>query len=58
MGKTYEGRRNKIIVQEDSILDCHRKIGEYIQGKEDSAFTVNPTCGAKIRSWDHGSNSQ
>jgi hypothetical protein len=50
LAKTYEGKTSTIIVQEDSILDCHRKIDEWIQGREDSEFTVNLTCGNKIMS--------
>ncbi len=41
---------SKLIVKEDSILDCQRKIDNWIQGKEDSDFIVNLTCGTKIMS--------
>lgn len=46
----YEKHSNKIFVQEDSILDCHRKIDKWIEGKEDSEFLINLTCGTKIMS--------
>ena len=39
-----------IIVQEDSILDSHEKIGKWIEGKEDAEFLVNLTGGTKIMS--------
>lgn len=39
-----------IIVREDSILDCHKKIGMWIEGKEDAEFVVNLTGGTKIMS--------
>lgn len=40
----------KMVVKEDSILDCHRKIEEWITGREDGEFIVNFTCGTKIMS--------
>ncbi len=46
----YGDRASKIIVQEDSILDCHRKIDDWIGGREDSEFVVNLTGGTKIMS--------
>ena len=33
-----------IIVREDSILDCHKKIGNWIEGKEDAEFVVEVAC--------------
>ena len=41
---------SKIIVKEDSILDCTRKIDQWVSDKEDSNFIVNLTCGTKIMS--------
>lgn len=41
---------DSIIVQEDSIVDCHKKIGEWMKGKEDAEFVVNLTGGTKIMS--------
>ena len=46
----YHDRSNRIIVLEDSILDCHRKIEQWINGKENSEFIVNLTGGTKIMS--------
>jgi hypothetical protein len=47
----YEGNRSSsIIVQEDSILDCHQQLEQWIQGKEDAEFVVNLTGGTKIMS--------
>jgi hypothetical protein len=40
----------KMEVKEDSILDCHRKIEEWMTGREDGEFIVNFTCGTKIMS--------
>jgi len=48
LGLTYEN--DSIIVREDSILDCHKKIGNWIEGKEDAEFVVNLTGGTKIMS--------
>ena len=50
MGLNFEGRYKKIIVAEDSILDCHRKIDESVQDVQDSEFSVNLTNGTKIMS--------
>jgi hypothetical protein len=50
VGLNYENRSSKIIVQEDSILDCHKKIEKWIEGKEDAEFVINLTCGTKIMS--------
>jgi len=46
----YEGKSNILVVQEDSILDCHRKIDKWIENREDSEFVVNLTGGTKIMS--------
>ena len=43
-------KNSVIIVQEDSILDCHKKIDKWIKGKEDAEFVVNLTGGTKIMS--------
>ena len=45
-----EYKNNSVIVREDSILDCHKKIGKWIEGKEDAEFMVNLTGGTKIMS--------
>ena len=50
LGRRYDERYAKINIQEDSILDCHRKIEKWIKGKEDADFIVNLTCGTKIMS--------
>jgi len=39
-----------IQVQEDSILDCHRKLEHWISGREDNEFIVNLTGGTKLMS--------
>ncbi len=46
----YLNRSHRLIVLEDSILDCHKKIEQWINGKEDSNFIVNLTGGTKIMS--------
>lgn len=46
----YNSRASKIIVQEDSILDCHKQIEKWIEGKENLEFVINLTCGTKIMS--------
>ncbi|MEW6380262.1 MAG: DUF1887 family CARF protein [bacterium] len=48
LGLKYQ--RDMIMVQEDSILDCHRQLEEWIKGREDSEFVVNLTGGTKIMS--------
>lgn len=48
--REYYGKESKIIVREDSILDCHKKIEKWIEGKEDSEFIINLTGGTKIMS--------
>ncbi|NUO09841.1 MAG: DUF1887 family protein [Candidatus Brocadia sp.] len=48
LGFKYESK--PIIVQEDSILDCHKQINKWIEGKEDAEFIVNLTGGTKIMS--------
>ena len=47
-----EHKSDSVIVIEDSILDCHKKIGKWIEGKEneDAEFMVNLTGGTKIMS--------
>jgi hypothetical protein len=51
LGLDYpENRVQKLVVKEDSILDCHRKIEEWMAGREDGEFIVNFTCGTKIMS--------
>lgn len=39
-----------ITILEDSILDCHQKLDEWIKGKEKANFVINLTCGTKIMS--------
>lgn len=46
----YEDKSNRLVVQEDSIIDCHRKIDKWIEGKENSEFVINLTGGTKIMS--------
>ena len=46
----YKDKSHNLIVEEDSILDCHRKIDQWIEGREDSEFVVNLTGGTKIMS--------
>ncbi|MDP3028282.1 MAG: DUF1887 family CARF protein [Deltaproteobacteria bacterium] len=48
LGLRYESA--PVIVQEDSILDCHKKIYQRIEGNEDVEFIVNLTGGTKIMS--------
>lgn len=45
-----EAAVQKMVVKEDSILDCHRKIEEWMNGREDGEFIINFTCGTKIMS--------
>jgi len=40
----------EIVVREDSIYDCHRKIAQWMEKHEEDNFTVNLTCGTKIMS--------
>ncbi len=44
----YKDRYQKIIVQEDSLLDCKKKFDSRIGDKENTKFTVNLTGGTKI----------
>jgi hypothetical protein len=50
--KTYKIGENtqSIIVLEDSLLQCLRKLEEWIQGKEDERFIINLTGGTKLMS--------
>lgn len=50
VGLDYKNKYHLVKVQEDSILDCKKKIDEWISGREDATFTVNLTCGTKIMS--------
>jgi Domain of unknown function (DUF1887). len=43
-------QNDSVIVREDSILNCHKKLSKWIEGKEDSEFVVNLTGGTKIMS--------
>lgn len=63
MELNYKDKFKKIVVQEDSLLDCKKKLDEWISGNENATFTVNITCGTKIMSIaayeyfkDYGSN--
>jgi len=49
IGLSFENRY-EIEVKEDSILDCKRKLDEWVIGKEGADFSVNLTCGTKIMS--------
>jgi Domain of unknown function (DUF1887). len=48
LGLKYQ--HDSVIVREDSILDCHKKLSKWIEEKEDSEFVVNLTGGTKIMS--------
>jgi len=48
LGIPLENRYASIVVREDSLLDCHRKLDSWMDGREDSEFIVNLTCGTKI----------
>ncbi|MBI5745578.1 MAG: DUF1887 family protein [Nitrospirae bacterium] len=53
VGLRYKGRSSKIIVQEDSIIDCHERLDQWMEekgGRKDSGFVVNLTGGIKIMS--------
>ena len=50
LGMKFEIYPTSVTVREDSILDCHKKIDKWIEGKEDSEFIINLTCGTKIMS--------
>lgn len=45
-----QGHVSRIIVQEDSIIDAHRKLNDWIGGRESAEFVVNLTGGTKIMS--------
>ena len=47
-GADYTGRHVTVIVAEDSLIDCHRKLESWVPGREDADFVVNLTCGTKI----------
>lgn len=49
-GLDYRSRHQIVTVAEDSLLDCHRKLEGWVQGREESDFVVNLTCGTKIMS--------
>ncbi|HPA14411.1 MAG TPA: DUF1887 family CARF protein [Desulfobacterales bacterium] len=49
-GLNYYRRRHILEVAEDSMPDCHRKLGAWIEGREESEFVVNLTGGTKIMS--------
>ena len=51
LGLTWDdGRIHRVTVQEDSLLDSHRKLDEWVTGRESSEFVVNLTGGTKIMS--------
>jgi hypothetical protein len=50
LGSDHEGTAHVCKVAEDSLLDCHRKLDEWVQGKEEAEFVVNLTGGTKIMS--------
>jgi len=43
-------KSHEVEVKEDSILDCKRKLDEWVVGKEGAHFSVNLTGGTKIMS--------
>lgn len=49
-GLNYYGQHHILEVSEDSMTDCHRKLGAWIEGREESEFIVNLTGGTKIMS--------
>ena len=50
LGFDYDRNADSFEVVEDSIVDCHRKLDEWIQGKEKAEFIVSLTGGTKIMS--------
>jgi hypothetical protein len=46
----YDGNTDICEVVEDSVVDCHRKLDKWIEGKEEAEFIVNLTGGTKIMS--------
>jgi len=50
LGLDYENKHVRIEVAEDSILDCHSKIGAAVQEYGDAEYSVNLTTGTKIMS--------
>lgn len=50
IGLDYRKQFQRIVVKEDSVLDCKRQLDQWIVGKESSSFTVNLTGGTKIMS--------
>lgn len=50
LGRNFKNRFKTIVVKEDSLLDCKKKLDEWISGKESDEFTVNLTGGTKIMS--------
>lgn len=50
VGCDYSTAAGTITVSEDSILDIHRKLEQWVAGREDAEFVVNLTCGTKIMS--------
>lgn len=46
----YSSCNTKIVVQEDSLLDCKKQLDNWITGKEGLAFSVNLTGGTKMMS--------
>lgn len=51
LGLLYEKEDiQKLVVAENSLLDCHRELERWMDGREDADFIVNLTCGTKIMS--------
>jgi hypothetical protein len=48
--RDFKERHQKIVVKEDSLLDCKKRLDEWIAGRESAEFTVNLTGGTKIMS--------
>ncbi|MBC2713379.1 MAG: DUF1887 family protein [Desulfosarcina sp.] len=49
-GLDYHNRHHILTVAEDSLLDCHRKLESWVEGRKASEFIVNLTGGNKIMS--------
>lgn len=50
LGLDYREKMDVCEVVEDSLLDCQRKLDDWVHGKEEGEFVVNLTCGTKMMS--------
>lgn len=50
IGSDYRKNFHKVIVQQDSLLDCKNKLDNWMSNREDSEYTVNLTGGTKMMS--------